>query len=56
MSVSFGMKHNVGVDRAARIHSSIAEPVMMRNTLPPLASNDLLGGKDDNHQSMWRIS
>jgi hypothetical protein len=34
---------NVGVDAAARIHSSIAGPVMMRNTLPPLASNDLLG-------------
>jgi hypothetical protein len=34
---------NIGVEAAARIHSSIAGPVMMRNTLPPLASNDLLG-------------
>src|SRR5712692_4262263 len=34
---------NVRVDAAARIQSSIAGPVMMRNTLPPLASNDLLG-------------
>jgi hypothetical protein len=33
---------NGGVDAAARIHSSIAGPIMMRNTLPPLASNDLL--------------
>jgi hypothetical protein len=35
--------HNGGVDAAARIHSSIAGSDMMRNTLPPLASNDLLG-------------
>src|SRR5215203_2766572 len=35
---------NVRVDAAAQIQSSIAGPVMMRNTLPPLASNDLLGG------------
>ena len=34
--------HNGGVDAVARIQSSIAGPVMMRNTLPPLASNDLL--------------
>jgi hypothetical protein len=34
-------KPNGGVDAAARFHSSIAGPVMMRNTLPPLASNDL---------------
>src|SRR6266542_2045424 len=34
---------NGGVDAAARIQSSIAGPVMMRNTLPPLASNDLFG-------------
>ena len=37
------MLPNGGVDAAARIHSSIAGPVMMRNTLPPLASNDLFG-------------
>src|SRR5437764_10508140 len=36
-------RYNGEVDAAARIHSSIAGPVMMRNTLPPLASNDLLG-------------
>ena len=35
--------YNGGVDAAARFHSTFAEPVMMRNTLPPLASN-LLGG------------
>ena len=34
---------NDSVDAAARIQSSIAGPFMMRNTLPPLASNDLLG-------------
>ena|GEM_PF-7084235 len=34
---------NGGVDAAARIQSSIAGPVIMRNTPPPLASNDLLG-------------
>src|ERR1043166_7421719 len=33
---------NGGVDAAARIHSSIAGLIMVRNTLPPLASNDLL--------------
>jgi len=36
-------RDNGGVDAAARIHSSIAGLIMMRNTLPPLASNDLLG-------------
>jgi hypothetical protein len=34
---------NGGVDAAARFHSSIAGSVMMRNTPPPLASNDLFG-------------
>jgi hypothetical protein len=29
---------------AARFHSTCAGPIMMRNTLPPLASNDLFGG------------
>jgi hypothetical protein len=37
------MTHNVRVDAAAGFHSSIAGPVTMRNTLPPLASNDLFG-------------
>jgi len=41
--VSTKKKPYVGVDAAARIHSSIAGPVMMRNTPPPLASNDLFG-------------
>jgi hypothetical protein len=36
-------KSNGGVDAAARIQSSIAGLDTMRNTLPPLASNDLLG-------------
>src|ERR1041384_4413763 len=34
---------NGGVDAAVRIQSSIAGPVTMRNTPPPLASNDLFG-------------
>jgi hypothetical protein len=34
---------NVRVDAAARIHSSIAGPIKLRNTLPALASNDLFG-------------
>jgi hypothetical protein len=34
---------NGGVDAAARIQPIVAGPVVMRNTLPPLASNDLLG-------------
>ncbi|HXL79841.1 MAG TPA: hypothetical protein VN951_03110 [Pyrinomonadaceae bacterium] len=32
---------NGGVDAAARIQSSIAGLIKLRNTLPPLASNDL---------------
>lgn len=31
---------NVGVDAAARFHSSLAGPIKLRNTLPPLASKD----------------
>jgi hypothetical protein len=34
---------NDRVDRAARIHSSSAEPMMMQNSQPPLRSNELLG-------------
>jgi hypothetical protein len=34
---------NVRVDRAARFHSTFAGPSLMRNTLPPLRSNELLG-------------
>jgi len=37
-------QYNGGVDAAARFHSSIVVPIMMRSTLPPLASNDLLYG------------
>lgn len=33
--------HERDHDPAARIHSSLAGPVKLRNTLPPLASNDL---------------
>ena len=33
--------HNVGVDRAALIHESIARSRLMRKTLPPLRFNDL---------------
>jgi hypothetical protein len=35
---------NGGVDAAARIQSSIAGRIKLRNTPPPLASNDLFGG------------
>jgi hypothetical protein len=35
---------NVRVDAAARIQSSVAGPIMMRNPARPLASNDLFGG------------
>src|SRR6266404_1348028 len=35
--------HNGGVDAAARIKAPCAAPSKLRNTLPPLASNDLLG-------------
>jgi hypothetical protein len=34
---------NGRVDAAARIQSSIAARIKLRNTLPPLASNDLFG-------------
>src|SRR5574341_768499 len=34
---------NVTVDRAARFHATFAAPRLMRNTLPPLRSNELLG-------------
>src|SRR6266852_9315690 len=36
-----GSTYNGGVDAAARSHERIAGPSLMRNTLPPLASNDL---------------
>ncbi len=38
------LSSNVRVDRAARFHSTFAAPRLMRNTLPPLRSNELLGG------------
>src|SRR6266542_5622589 len=41
-------RYNGGVDAAARIQSSIAGPIILRNTLPPLASNDLFGGSFTN--------
>ena len=42
--VSDKKQSNGGVDAAARIQSSIAGRIKLRNTPPPLASNDLLGG------------
>jgi len=36
---------NVRVDQAARFHSTFAAPGLMRNTLPPLRSNELLGNR-----------
>ena len=35
-------RSNVRVDRAVRIHSSLAGPMTMQNAQPPLRSNDLL--------------
>src|ERR1041384_1767299 len=43
-----------GFDAAARIHLSIAEPIKLRNPLPPLASNDLFGGVEA--PALWRDS
>src|SRR5882724_11120311 len=40
--------HNVGVDAAARFHSSIAGRIKLRNAPPPLASNDLFGTQRNN--------
>jgi hypothetical protein len=40
---------NGGPDAAARFHESLAGSVMMRNTLPPLASNDFWGETSDSH-------
>src|SRR2546421_12102150 len=37
-------RSNVRIYAAARIQERIAGPVMMRNTLPPLAFNDLFEG------------
>ena len=37
---------NGGVDRATALPSSCAGPMMMRNTLPWLRSNDLLGASE----------
>src|SRR5205085_7864330 len=50
----------IEVDAAARIHSTIAGPIMMRNTLPPLASSDLFDGACDmytarRHLQAWPI-
>lgn len=35
--------HNIAIDLAARINATFAAPGLMRNTLPLLRSNDLLG-------------
>jgi hypothetical protein len=45
MSASIKQRHRLAVarDAAARIHSSIAGRIKVRNTPPPLASNDLFG-------------
>src|SRR6266852_6306798 len=47
-------RDNVRVDAAARIQSSIAGPIILRNTLPPLASNDLLAGR--LQEPLWNWS
>jgi len=41
---------------AARFHSIIAGRIKLRNTLPPLASNDLLCGKPDLHATFEQRS
>src|SRR5260370_6360087 len=41
VSADQGNGHNVCVDAAARIKPPFAAPSKLRNTLPPLASNDL---------------
>jgi hypothetical protein len=38
------VRHNGGVDAAARLHSIIAGRIKLPNTPPPLASNDLFDG------------
>jgi hypothetical protein len=43
------MRANLKVDATARIQSSIAGPIMMRNSLPWLRSNDLLGCAHSDH-------
>src|SRR5882762_8037791 len=43
---------NDGVDATAQIQSGIAGRIKLRNTLPPLASNDLLGFRHCDHVSL----
>src|SRR5437588_1943006 len=49
------MRANVGVDAAARIKAPSAAPSKLRNTLPPLASNDLLDFAVSNNASLQRV-
>jgi hypothetical protein len=41
-------RYNGRVDAAARIKAPSAAPSKLRNTLPPLASNELFGGVVEN--------
>jgi len=50
----FSEAHNVRVDAAARIKAPCAAPSKLRNTLPPLASNDLIAFLIVNANLDWR--
>jgi hypothetical protein len=39
---------NGGVDATAQIHTTFARSIILRGTLPPLASTELLGGAATN--------
>jgi len=43
MKICFGHSNPGGVDAAVRIKTPFAGPIILRNTLPPLASKELLG-------------
>jgi hypothetical protein len=45
LTTGFSRPSNGGVDRATALLSSFAGSRLMRNTLPPLASNDLFADR-----------
>jgi hypothetical protein len=47
--------HNGGVDAAARIKTPCAAPNKLRNTPPPLASNDLLCGSTSDESTVFDV-
>src|SRR5215471_6619809 len=48
--------YNVRVDAAARFHSTLAGPIILRNTLPPLASNDFVRAPVDCNALLSLVS